>query len=170
MKFLTAVALALALLWVPVDGVAQEFRDPLKGVISVDPQVIVTWSDIITLKSETQFTQEVETAFELGILRAGLKTGKPPEGDPPRPLGCTLDVRPVNQNTLFVLARVSLYEMVVLWEEAELATRGFRGAGFLAQSWWEQATNVLPITDLNGTEDGQWCAEQFELAWLRANN
>ena len=71
MKFLTAVALALVMLWVPVDAVAQ--RDPLKGVISVDPQVIVTWSDIITLKSETQFTQEVETALELGLLRAGLK-------------------------------------------------------------------------------------------------
>jgi len=69
-----------------------------------------------------------------------------------------------------VLSRVSLYEMVVPWEEAELATRGFREIGFLAQSWWEQATNVLPMTDLNGTEDGQWCAEQFELAWRRANN
>ncbi|HIL88949.1 MAG: hypothetical protein ABGY10_01870 [bacterium] len=39
-----------------------------------------------------------------------------------------------------------------------------------AETWYEQASYVLPITDLTGTEDGQWCAEQFELAWRRANN
>ena len=157
----------------PVDGVAQSRPARLKGTTTVDieDQVFVGWHELMpSWVSEAQYKVEAQAAFELGILRAGLKIGKPPEGDPPRSLGCTLDVRPVNQTTLSVLSRVSLYEMVVPWEEAELATRGFREVGFLAQSWWEQATSVLPITDLNGTEDGQWCAETFELAWRRANN
>jgi hypothetical protein len=68
MKFLTAVALALVMLWVPVDGVAQ--IDPMAGLTTVDAVVSVTWSDRIASKSESNYTRQLEDAFRLGLMRA----------------------------------------------------------------------------------------------------
>jgi hypothetical protein len=157
----------------PVDGVAQKQPARLKGLTTVNLEnaVIVGWNELMpSWKPEAQYRAEAEVAFELGILRAGLKTGKGLEDAPPGSPHCILDVRPVNPTTLFVVLRVGWGEIVVPWEAAELAARGFREVGFIAETWYEQSSDVLPITDLNGTEDGQWCAEQFELAWRRANN
>ena len=106
MRFLTAVALAAVMLWVPVDGVAQRQPAQLKGTTTVDieDQVFVGWDELMpSWVSEAQYKVEAQAAFELGILRAGLKIGKPPEGDPPRSLGCTLDVRPVILSLLHYL-------------------------------------------------------------------
>ena len=64
MRFLTAVALALVMLWVPVDGVAQEIPNPLKGITELDLSVEVAWDDSITRMSEAELTREVERALD----------------------------------------------------------------------------------------------------------
>ena len=69
MRFLTAVALALVMLWLPVDGVAQD-RDPLKGLTGVNVQGVVEWDDLITNTSRENYTQRFQNAFELGWRRA----------------------------------------------------------------------------------------------------
>ena len=63
MRFLTAVALAAVMLWVPVDGVAQTpTRNPLKGLTTMAHLAGVIWNDGIEGKSEAQYTQELENA------------------------------------------------------------------------------------------------------------
>ena len=52
MRFVSAVALAAVMLWVPVDGVAQ--RNPLVGLTAVDTRTLISWDDRITLMTECQ--------------------------------------------------------------------------------------------------------------------
>jgi len=83
MRFLTAVALVM--LWVPVDGVAQERGDPLRGITTVLPVVDLLMDEAVSPEVKEKYDQEIEDAFELGLLRAGLeltprrgRTGIPP--------------------------------------------------------------------------------------------
>jgi len=162
MKSLSAVALAAVMLWVPVDGVAQ--RDPLKGVTTVNHLVSIGWDSDITGKTEEQYRQELETAFELGLLRAGVRVT-----DEPGPsLWCSSNVNG-SRNGVTVAAgvRVEYREGVVPWAGPGVASfDDFR----MATTWDTSLVLLVGINNLEGTSDGEWCAEQFELAWLRANN
>ncbi len=40
----------------------------------------------------------------------------------------------------------------------------------VATTWELASVGVVGIDNLDGETEGEWCAEQFELAWLRANN
>ena len=66
MRFVSAVALAAVMLWVPVDGVSQELRNPLKGLSTMNHLVSVDWHDEIR-SSEQLFIQDAERAFELAL-------------------------------------------------------------------------------------------------------
>jgi hypothetical protein len=111
MRFVSAVALALVMLWVPVDGVAQvdELPNPLRGLTTVDATVFVDWDDRISGKTEEQYTREVERAFELGILRAGLNE----DSDAPNYLTCSTNFITANEaGTLVAFTRrIVLREM-----------------------------------------------------------
>ena len=47
-------------------------RNPLTSVSTINDIVVVDWDDGIEGKSEAQYTQELENAFELGLLRTGI--------------------------------------------------------------------------------------------------
>ena len=161
MRFLTAVALALVMLWVPVDGVAQ--RDPLKGLTTMSHLVSIDWDDDIEGKSEAQFTQELETAFALGLLRAGVKLSD----DPITPyLHCSTGIA-VAGDLVAIAGNVSYSESVVPWAGPGVASSN---DGFVASTWRRSVVATVGHMVLEGTTFGEWCAETFELAWRRANN
>ena len=166
MRFLTAVALALVMLWVPVDGVAQE-PNPLTGLTTVDVRVFIDWDDDIQ-HSEEQYTQQVESAFELGILRSGLKN----ESEAPNFLNCTINLLAANDaGTRISYARtVSFEEMVVPWRKLENGRVASFEDVLWADTWSSATVGTVGSDNLNGAGHGQSCAEDFELAWRRANN
>ena len=154
MKFLTAVALALVMLWVPVDGVAQD-RNPLKGVTSVDPRVIVTWDDRITFKTESQFLRGSEDALELGLLRAGLRV----DSSAPNFVTCWVVLLSRDGNTVSYAWRVAFEELVTI-----------QGQRHFADTWSTMGVVTVGVGNLEGDGLGEDCAEAFELRWRRDNN
>jgi len=156
MKFLTAVGLAAVMLWVPVDGVAQE-RNPLTGVTSVDPRVIVTWDDRITLQTESQYVRELEDALELGVLRAGLSV----DSSAPNFLTCRSVLISREGNTVAYSWRIAFEEIVTV--------QGSAGTQF-ADTWSTMGVGTVGVNNLDGASMGERCAEAFELEWRRANN
>ena len=173
MRFLTLVAL-LVMLWVPVDGVAQgrNPRNPLTSVSTIDDIVVVDWDDDIEGKSEAQYTQELENAFELGLLRTGIPLTP---GFGPK-LMCSVNLLE-NSNTPQVVYSVSLYyrEIMVDWG----AARRSQDSGDLidivedaqmATTWARGSVGIMGLSVLSGRSTGEWCAEAFELEWRRANN
>ena len=163
MRFLTLVALPV-MLWVPVDGVAQQ-RDPLKGLTTTNDLISVTWDSGITGTTEEQYRQELETGFELGLLRAGVRL----TDEALSFLACSSSVRTAGTSGAMVAASllVSYREGVVPWAGAGVASFD---DWQIATTWSANAVVTMGINNLEGTSDGEWCAEQFELAWLRANN
>ena len=173
MRFIGAVALALVMLWVPVDGVAQ--RNPLTGLTAMGHLVNVNWHDDISM-SEAQFTQELETAFELGLLRTGVTMGEGGGGG--TALFCEASlVAPtsgseiLDRNLVGAAMSVSLMEGVVL---ARAAISGnplnFDEDVQIAETWRAVRAMLVGTNNLSGRDLGEWCAETFELAWRRANN
>ena len=163
MRFLTAVALAVAMLWVPVDGVAQ--RNPLTGLTTVDVTVTVDWDDSIEGVSETVFTQEVERALELGILRAGLRE----DSNALNFLRCNINL--FSDGGLIIYSReIRLEEMVVPW----LTVRDGQVASIdnmaFSATWDVGYIGRVGLDNLDGESQGEGCAEAFELEWRRANN
>ena len=154
MRFLTAVALALVMLWVPVEGVAQ-FRDPLKGVTSVDPSMLITWDDRITLKTESQFRRESEDALELGLLRAGLKV----DSSASNFLDCGVVLLSRDGNTIAYAWRLDFRELVTLGSMQQWA-----------DTWSTGGVQTMGVSNLDGATLGETCAEAFELRWRRDNN
>ena len=105
MRFLTAVALVM--LWVPVDGVAQ--RNPMAGLTTVNAIVSVTWNDRIASKSESNFTRQLEDAFRLGLMRAGVSLDE----DAPNFLSCVVVLQANPDGTTIAAAyRTVLTEFV----------------------------------------------------------
>jgi hypothetical protein len=152
MRFLTAVALVM--LWVPVDGVAQ--IDPMAGLTTVDAVVSVTWSDRITTKSESNFTRQLEDAFRLGLMRAGVSLDE----DAPNFLVCVVVLQANPDGTTIAAAyRTVLRELVT-----------YKGQRQFADTWSQLGTYIVGGNNLDGEEDGRACAEKFELAWRSANN
>ena len=154
MKFLTAVALAAVMLWVPVDGVAQ--IDPMAGLTTVNTHVRVTWSDRIATKSESKFTRQLENAFRLGLMKAGGSLDE----DSPIFLSCVV-VLQANQDRSTIAAA---YNTVL----SELVT--YKGQSQFADTWSKLGTYIVGGNKLDGEDDGRVCAETFELAWRSANN
>ena len=150
--------LVVALLCVPVDGVTQE-RNPLTGVSAMGHLPNITWSDLITGVSEESFTQAVESAFELGLLRTGMTVQ---EGVQRNYLECNIQflAHPRDRGNI-----VSYVRKVQYWERGEYAGR--LGFGI---TWHQQSLGISGIDNLSGTRMGEWCAETFELDWRRANN
>jgi hypothetical protein len=77
MRFLTAVALALVMLWVPVDGVAQQSalqdHPQLRGISRVFSRVSLSMTESIPEERVAEFEEEIQDAFDLGLLRAGIE-------------------------------------------------------------------------------------------------
>jgi len=160
MRFLTAVALAAVMLWVPVDGVAQ-MRNPLTGLSRAGHVVYVQWHDQITRVSEQSFTQEVERAFELGLLRTGITVDEG-FGEYGNYLECDGQVfshSEDNGNRAAYSYEVSYREIVTVGGGSQFAT-----------TWFTSTLGIVGIDNLSGTDLGEWCAERFELEWRRANN
>ena len=176
MRFLTAVALALVMLWVPVDGVAQEdYLDRLKGIESVKLLVSNTWDDRITGISQDQFRTEIWNNFELGILRGGLKV----VDEPIFRLNCKVWLMVGGHDgELVVFRREVALEKLVLLLDLALEKRGTMTAmdmvddSFSADVWKSGETGQVGMNYLNvaASQIGASCAEDFELAWRRANN
>ena len=148
--------LVVALLCVPVDGVTQERTDPLKGVTSVYPRVGVGWDDRITLKTESQYRRQAEDAFDLGLLRAGLR----------------LDPESFKVLTCKVALLSSEGRVAYAWllEFQEPVTRvGVQEISY-GTTWSLHGVASSGVSNLDGARLGETCAEQFELAWRRANN
>jgi len=173
MRFLTAVALALVMLWVPVDGVAQEEppeinipdRIPLKGLTYLDPEVSIAWHDNIRNQSERQYTQEVEMAFELGLRRAGLNIDYPPFLDEPKSFVCAITLV---ADGVGVAGSVEVHLIEIgtrfLGRSENVGVQGVK-------TWAKSMMFMLSSSSfLDGKEHGEWCAENFELEWRRANN
>jgi hypothetical protein len=114
MRFLTLVAL-LVMLWVPVDGVAQ--RNPLTGLTTMYHLIDVAWPSDITGTTEEQYRQELENAFELGLLRAGVRLA-----DEPGPyLSCNSTLVVTADGNSAARSRIVEYrEAVVPWAGAGL--------------------------------------------------
>ena len=152
MRFLTAVALVM--LWVPVDGVAQ--IDPMAGLTTVDAVVSVTWNDRIASKSESNYTRQLEDAFRLGLMRAGVSLDEAA----PNFLSCNVVLLPSQDASLIAAAyRIVLREFVT-----------YKGQRQLADTWSQMGTFIVGGNNLDGENDGRNCAEVFELAWRSANN
>jgi len=164
MRFVSAVALAAVMLWVPVDGVAQD-RNPLAGVTSVDPTVYLTWDDRITLKTESQFDRQAEDALELELLRAGLTV----DPDAPNFVACTIVLVTREGNSVAYAWHVAYTERVWPWLLPP-ARQGDPENRQWADTWSQMGTGTVGVSNLEGAEFGRRCAEQFELAWRRANN
>ncbi len=158
MRFIAAVTVAAVLFLTPVDGMAQGI-DHLKGLTSVDPRVYVTWDDRITLKTESQFERQAETALELGLLRAGLRV----DTTAPNFLNCEVVVI---VSDLEKQGNSVSYAWSVAFRE-----RLFRaGEGVWADTWSTMGVVTVGINNLDGETLGESCSEEFELAWRRANN
>ena len=173
MRFLAAVALAAVMLWVPVDGVAQEFRNPLKGLSTTNHGVVLSWQDMIKT-SEAVFRQEVEDAFELGLLRTGITLDQDVGGG----LRCRVDlfVPPYDEGPYVVVSyRVGYIESVVSLDavvrfEETLNDDTILEGMLFGETWGLSYLGGVGQDNLSGTHAGEWCAENFELAWRRANN
>ncbi len=152
MKFLTAVALVM--LWVPVDGVAQ--IDPMAGLTTVDAVVSVTWDDRIDVSSESNFTRQLEDAFRLGLMRAGVSLDE----DVPNYLRCSV--------TLMTTGDVPILAAAYSIELREFVT--YKGQSQFATTWSKMGVYIVGGNKLDGAADGRVCAETFELAWRSANN
>ena len=197
MRFLTTVALTLVMLWVPVDGVAQD-RHPLKGRYTVSLSTTVIWDDNIEGKSETQFTREVATAFELGVLRAGVKLSEPGD-NPSLPEFPTLPGFPTEQG--YLNCKVQLlsatersvrglvtYAVAVRYSEPVLPFLPFLvdaefveglltvrlgpllGSVTDGATWESDGVGMAGGSVLSGISIGEMCAEDFVRAWRRAND
>ena len=166
MRFITAVTLATVMLWVPVvDGVAQ--RNPLKGLTTMGHSVLVTWDDRIEGKSEAQYRQELETAFELGLLRTGIKL----DDESLSYLFCSVRFLPTTEGLTISLALTVEYnEGVVPLEVALSGTATVDEHWQVATTWSADDVGTVGADRLSGTPHGERCAEHFELAWRRANN
>ena len=160
MKFLTAVALVM--LWVPVDGVAQ--RNPLTGLSTMGQQVSVQWNALVTRVSEESFTQEAERALELGLLRSGIPLSGTDFGADGQYLECDGHIfsHPDDNGRI-----VSHTYQAKYWERVRPIVGG--GSQY-AITWSRSGLASLGVNNLSGTDLGEWCAETFELEWRRANN
>jgi hypothetical protein len=168
MRFLTAVALVM--LWVPVDGVAQQPRNPLTGLTTTGHLVYVDWDDDIEGKSEAQFTRELETAFELGLLRTGIKLIDPVEAVDY--VYCSVNLlASLDGLTISYSSQTEYREFVVPIGAAILFDVGaLEGNVQIASTWDASLVGSVGVNNLSGTALGEWCAEAFELDWRRANN
>ena len=152
------VALAAVMLWGPVDGAAQgSLRNPLKGLTVIAPTVIVSWDDGIEGKTEAQYKREVRSAFELGLLRMRIRLDQNVRGV----LNCRLILLRSSNG------RLVAYAMNVLYSESVVVNGT---ATQRAITWSGRAVGMVGLDNFSGTEAGEWCAETFELDWLRANN
>ena len=154
MRFVTAVALAAVMLWVPVDGVAQ--IDPMAGLTTVDAVVSVTWDDRIDVSSESNFTRQLEDAFRLGLMRAGVSLDE----DAPNYLTCTVILKTTgDEATLAAAYSIDLKECVT-----------YKGQRQFGTTWSRMGVYSVGSGKLDAEDDGRICAEAFELAWRSANN
>jgi hypothetical protein len=149
-----------------VDGVAQ--RNPLKGLTTMSHLASVTWDDLIEGKSEAQYTQELETAFELGLLRTGIKLDTDPQ------LGylyCMVNLIADGDNITFAQSITVEYREEVVPAGVGLSgTATFDEHWQMATTWRTSFVYIVERNRLSGTDDGETCAEAFELEWRRANN
>ena len=128
----------------------------LSGISVVTATFTVTWDDDITGAggpAETQYERQILDSFELGLLRAGVKTS---DANLPY-LRCSVHLIYWNNVVSFGIG-VSLHEAI-----------GPPGALQGAITWEARGLGHVGSRDLDGAEHGQWCAETFELAWRRAN-
>jgi len=169
MRFLTAVALALVMLGVPVDGVAQ--RNPLTTVSQINNVVVVIWDDDIEGNSEAQFTQEIENAFELGLLRTGIRL-TPGYGPKLQCLVHTMQIP--NDPRIAYSIGVSYHEVMVDWGSARRSRESGdpidAGDSQIVATWSESTVGYMGKDVFSGTPLGEWCIEGFEIARFRASN
>jgi len=168
MRFIGAVALAVAMLWVPVDGVAQTecfAEECLVGITEVSVSLSLdNFSSVPLLESDAEFLAAAERALELGLFRAGLSVGRFEDDviDFVRPVvGCQFYVSGNDagegiwswRTALMVYAltpKLDIASPAIIWDVIGL------GSG--------------RIDDIHGRVVGTQCAEDFELEWRRANN
>ena len=172
MRFLTAVALALVMLWVPVDGVAQ--FHPLTGLLGVGLEVRIQWDNQITQAqvNEAQFTREVEDAFELGIRRLGLEIGIIYDAY----LYCRAQLMAFDNGNVIVFRYEADLRQRVLEHAKALAVGSdldkMMGESFYATTWSKKWVGAVGKDNLRGwgTRIGQNCAEDFAASWRSWNN
>jgi hypothetical protein len=164
MRFVTPVALAVILLWVPVDGVAQTeclAEECLVGITEVSVSVSLDeLSSAPLLESDAEFLVAAERALELGLLKAGLAVGSLEE-DAALIVECQFYVSGNDAGegiwswrtglTVYALTpELDTVSPAIIWDVIGLG----RGR----------------IDDVYGKDVGTMCAEDFELEWRRVNN
>ena len=179
MRFLTAVALALVMLWVPVDGVAQQSAlqdDPLRGTSRVFSRVLLSMTESIPEERVAEFEEEIQDAFDLGLLRAGIELNQQdPERLGPVLLNCEalvlLAAGIPGTSVPYMLVTSGVYLEEIMPAEARLDPVPPGTNFWLVQTWKGlRDLRYQPLPDFSGTEIGEFCADQFLTAWRRANN
>ena len=173
MRFLTAVALAVVMLWVPVGGVAQGYTERLKGITEISqqvvPAVLMTWWGKRDLPAGINgYLRTVEETFELGLMRTGLKLIEPLRAD--HSLYCQIEINgPTTTDWVIRSLWLELWEWVEVTDingnPERLNVRTWKGSGSV-----KSGSRATVLNLMNGKADGELCVETFELEWRRANN
>ena len=130
--------------------------------------------EAVSPEVKEKYDQEIEDAFELGLLRAGLeltpRRGR--TGIPPLLICDAMALIYVNRAQsiplMSTLTEVKLKEYLVREDPYDPST----GDGtWMSDSWSSgHQLGTKHLEDWSAQEHGQFCAEQFVTAWRRANN
>tara|TARA_B100000686_G_scaffold73849_1_gene79619 strand:- start:889 stop:1431 length:543 start_codon:yes stop_codon:yes gene_type:complete len=180
MKRVIVFSLVIGMLGMPVGGVAQNQERPLRGITKIYPIVSLTISETVPQEQVANYEREIEDAFELGLLRAGIELIGLNETDPERigpvVLGCSAVVLlaagiPGARDVYMIVT-----EEVKLQETGHLLSSSRYMPESLPDPWlvttWKIGPSLRyqPLRDFTGSEIGRFCAEQFVNDWRRGNN
>lgn len=140
------------------DAYGEFLRAPLVGIELVAPEVDVTWHEAITEVSRAQFEVSLRDAFELGLLRAGLKLSS---DDLDHVVLCSIRLLS-NEGLVAFSFEVKLSEIV---SDSQTSDR------YLGETWSRGAVGTVGEENLSehAKTMGTDCAEWFEAEWRRAN-
>ena len=131
----------------------------------VHPAVILDWDDGIPL-DESQVEGEVRQAFELGLLRAGVKVVDDYSGPV---LFCSMNIMWVEDDDYrgggFLVYSTEVKLSVLVYPA--LYPPG--GQLTAAVTWDTGKVGLASPRNLGPEDEGQYCAETFEREWRLAN-
>jgi hypothetical protein len=156
-RFSSTCLVAASLISTAPAPVLGQIQTPvLQGVDSVAALVLVTWGAQNSPITGTQYENQLRDAFELGLLRAGLRLEA--TGVPDGVILCT--VVAVGSPTIGYAVSVEFKEPV--FDEDTFERR-------IATTWSYMQAMAGGQQSIDGGEEGTWCAEQFEIEWRKAN-
>ena len=132
-------------------------QDPsvLRGIVSVDPQVAVTWVEGITEEGgppEAEYTDAFLASFRDGLTEAGVELD---EGAP-NYLYCNIAL--LYEDSGLVSAAQSVEYHVPFGDEGQWAI-----------TWTQLQVFTVGLENFDGAEDAQWCVQQFVEDWRAGN-